>query len=145
MIKASKFYSSRATPKQRYITLNEAQDQATSHWSKNIVILPFASAANDQESDTENVPEQFVDQYRLFEPAGELKVEYSSSRESEKDISVLEPSKKCQKTKPAWKQSTNFIKDIPLVEIEKLANEHPEVVTKSPFQLWKEYITDDLV
>ena len=59
----------------------------------NIVILPLASAANDQESDTENVPEQFVDENRLFEPAGELEVDYSSSEESKEDISVLEPSK----------------------------------------------------
>ena len=34
-----------------------------------IVILPPASAANDQESDTQNVPEQFVDEDRIFEPA----------------------------------------------------------------------------
>ena len=55
MIKASKFYWSRATPKQRYTTLIEAQYQATSQRSKNVVILPPASAANDQESDAENV------------------------------------------------------------------------------------------
>ena len=36
-------------------------------------------------------------------------------------------------SKTTWKKSTNFIKDILLVEIEKLANERPEVVTKSPF------------
>lgn len=41
--------------------------------------------------------------------------------------------------------STNFIKSIPSVEIEKLENEHPELVTKSSFQLWEEYITDDLL
>ena len=34
-----------------------------------IVILPPASAASDQESDTQNVPEQFVDEDRIFEPA----------------------------------------------------------------------------
>ena len=28
---------------------------------------------------------------------------------------------------------------IALVEIEKIENEYPELVTKSPFQLWKEY------
>ena len=43
------------------------------------------------------------------------------------------------------KKSTNFMKYIPLVEIEKLAKEHPELVTKSPLQLWKEYITDDML
>ena len=56
MSKASKFYSSKATPKQRYTTLIEAQDQATSHRLKTVAILPSAFAANDQESDTENVP-----------------------------------------------------------------------------------------
>ena len=97
MIKASKFYSSRATAKQRYTTLIEAQDQETSHRLKNIVILPPASAANDQESDTENVPEQFVDEDRLCESAGELEVDYSSSEESEEDISILEPIKNVKK------------------------------------------------
>lgn len=43
------------------------------------------------------------------------------------------------------KKSTNFIKGIPPVESENLAKEHAELVTKSPFQLWKEYITDDLL
>ena len=63
-----------------------------------------------------------------------------------KKISVQEhPSKKCQKTTPTWKKNTNFIKDMPLVEIEKLANEHPELVAKSPFQMRKEYITNDLL
>ena len=34
---------------------------------------------------------------------------------------------------------------IALVEIEKIENEYPELVTKSPFQLWKEYVTHDLL
>ena len=47
MIKATELYSSRATPKPRDATLIEAQDQATSRRSRNTVILPPASAAND--------------------------------------------------------------------------------------------------
>ena len=94
MVKTSKFYSSKATPKPRSTTLIETQDKATSHRSRNIVILPPASAANDQESDTENLPEMSVDEDRLFEPASELEVDYSSSEESEEDISVLEYSSK---------------------------------------------------
>ena len=42
MIKTSKFYSNRVTPIPRCTTLIEAQDQATSHRSRNIVILPIA-------------------------------------------------------------------------------------------------------
>ena len=53
--------------------------------------------------------------------------------------------KKYEKTTPTWKKSTNFIMVIALVEIEKIENEYPELVTKSPFQLWKEYITHDLL
>ena len=53
--------------------------------------------------------------------------------------------KKFQKTAPTWKKSANSIKDIPLIEIEKLPKENPEFVTKCPFQLWKEYITDNLL
>ena len=76
-----------------------------SHRSRNNVILSPTSATNDQESDIKNVPEQFVDEDRLFEPAGELEVDYSSSEESEEDISALEPpSKKCQKITATWKE-----------------------------------------
>ena len=66
MIKASEFHSSKATPKSRCTPLIEAQVKATSHRSRNIVILPPPSATNDQESDTENVLEEFVDEDRLF-------------------------------------------------------------------------------
>ena len=47
MIKVSKFYLNRSAPKPSCTTLIEAQDQAASHRSKNIVILPPASATND--------------------------------------------------------------------------------------------------
>ena len=40
--------------------------------------------------------QKFVDEDRLFGPAGELEIDYNSSEESEEDISVLEPPpKKC--------------------------------------------------
>ena len=57
----------------------------------------------------------------LFEPAGELEVDYSSSEESEEDISVLElPSKNVKKLHQHRKKVyTIFVKDISLVEIEK--------------------------
>ena len=124
MIKAGKFYSSKATPKPRCTTVIEAKGQTISHKSRCIVILPPASATNDQESDTENVLEQSVHKDRLFEAGGELEVVCSNSKESEEDISVLEPPKIWQKITPPWKKSTDFIQDITFVEIEKLAKEH---------------------
>ena len=85
MIKASKFYSSRATPKPRCTTLIEAQDQASRNQAQDqaqdqeIILRSNSSATNDQNSDTENVPDQLVDKDRLFEHADELEVDYSSS------------------------------------------------------------------
>ena len=76
MISASKFYG--AKPKVRYTTLSEACHYSSSHRSRSIVILPPESGNVDQESDTENVPENFTNDDALFEPAGELEVDDSS-------------------------------------------------------------------
>ena len=84
MISARKFYS-RPKTKPCYTTLVKAQDYALSQNCRNIVILPPKSATIDQNSDTENVPEKFVDEDAMLEPAGELEVDCSSS-ESEDDV-----------------------------------------------------------
>ena len=77
MISAGKFYS-RPKTKPRYTTLVEAQDHALSRNCRNIVILLPKSATNDQ-VDTENIPEKFLDEDTMFEPAGELAVDCNSS------------------------------------------------------------------
>ena len=76
MISAGKFYS-RSKTKPRYTTLAEAQDHALSRNCRNIVILLPKSATNQVE--TENIPEKFVDEDTMFEPAGELEVDCNSS------------------------------------------------------------------
>ena len=83
MISASKFYS-RPKTKPRYTTLVKAQDYELSGNCRNIVILPPKPATIDQDSDTENISEKF-DEDAMFEPAGELEVDCSSS-ESEDDV-----------------------------------------------------------
>ena len=65
MISASKFYS-RPKTKPRYTTLVEAQDYALFRNCRNIVILPPKSATIDQDSDTENILEKFVDEDAMF-------------------------------------------------------------------------------
>ena len=84
MISGSKFYS-RPKSKPLYTTLVETQNYALSWNCRNIVILAPKSATTDQDSDTENIPEKFVDEDAMFEPAGELEVDCSSS-ESEDDV-----------------------------------------------------------
>ena len=84
MILASKFYS-RPKTKPRYTTLVKAQVYALSRNCRNIAILAPKSATIDQDSDKENIPDKFVDEDAMFEPAGELEVDCSSS-ESEDDV-----------------------------------------------------------
>ena len=145
MISASKFYS-RPKAKPRYTTLVKAQDYALSRNCRNIVILPPKSATIDQDSDTENIPEKFVDEDAMFEPAGELEVDCSSS-ESEDDVTdnqTTNNSKKRKISTPLWKKRTDFSKVIPSIEINKLANDYPELTLKSPFELWRDFMTDTL-
>ena len=143
MISASKFYS-RPKTKPRYTTLVEAQDYALSRNCRNIVILPPKSATIDQDSDTENIPEKFVDEDAMFEPAGELEVDCSSS-ESEDDVTDNQTTSnsKCKISIPLWKKRTEFSKVIPSTEISKLAD-YPELALKSPFELWRDFMTDTL-
>ena len=67
MISTSRFYA--AQPKARYTTPSEASDYASSHRSRNIVLLPHDSDNADQDSDIENVPENFPSDDTSFEPA----------------------------------------------------------------------------
>ena len=83
MVSANKFHS-RPKIKPRYTTLVEAQDYALSRNCRNIVILPPKFATIDQDNDTENIPQKFVDEDAMLEPAGEFEVDCSSS-ESEDD------------------------------------------------------------
>ena len=68
MISTSKFYA--AKHKARYTTLSEACGYASSHSSRNIVLLPPESGNVDQDSDTENVADNFTSDDNLFELAG---------------------------------------------------------------------------
>ena len=77
IISFSKFYATK--PKARYLTFSEACDYASSHRSQNIIFRPPESGNVDQESDTENVSENFKSDDTLFAPTGELKVDDSSS------------------------------------------------------------------
>ena len=45
---------------------------------------------------------------------------------------------------PLWKNWTDFSKVIPSIEINKLANDYPELTLKSPFELWRDFMTDTL-
>ena len=145
MILASKFYS-RPKTKPRYTTLVETRDYALSQNCRNIAILPPKSATIDQDSDTENIPEKLVDEDAMFEPADELKVDCSSS-ESEDDVTdnqTTNNSKKRKISTPLWKKRIDFSKVIPSIEINKLANDYPELTLKSPFELWRDFMTDTL-
>ena len=82
----------------------------------------------------------------MFEPAGELEVD-SSSSESEDDVTDNQTSNNSKKRKistPLWKKHTDFSKVFPSIEINKLANDYPELTLKSPFELWRDFMTDTL-
>ena len=62
---------------------------ATENNTKNIIILPLASGNRDQDSGTQNIPDNFDNYGAIFEPVGELEVgdfvDSSSETEEEDD------------------------------------------------------------
>ena len=82
----------------------------------------------------------------MFKPAGELEVDYSSS-ESENDITDNQTTNNSKKRKISislWKKHTDFSKVIPSIETNKLATDYPELTLKSPFELRRDFMTDNL-
>ena len=70
-----------------------------------------------------------------------------TSSESEDDVTdnqTTNNSKKRKTSTPLWKKRTDFSKVIPSIEINKLANDYPELTLKSPFELWRDFMTDTL-
>ena len=102
----------------------------------------FIYSTIDQDSDTENITEKFVDKDAIFE----LEVDCTSS-ESEDDVTdnqTTNNSKKRKISTPLWKKRTDFSKVIPSIEINKLAHDYPELTLKSPSELWRDFMTDTL-
>lgn len=98
----------------------------------NIVIL--LSVIYDQESDTENVPHQYVDNDSFFELASELEVDYNSGYSEDEVLNVTKSmSNKHNLNIPSWKKCTDLDSIISLTDIKKLTNEHPELMLKHPF------------
>ena len=66
--------------------LSHAKDYAENKQIQNIVILPLALSSTAADSETEEVPQDKLgkEDY-LFEPAGELEVEYEYSRGASSD------------------------------------------------------------
>ena len=80
MISASKFYFGSKRRVSSFRFLSQAKDYAQNKQTRNIVILPPALSSTAAYSKKEEVPqEKLGEEDYLFEPAGELEVEYEYS------------------------------------------------------------------
>ena len=143
MVSASKFYST-----QSKASLHEVREHASSHSKRNVVLLPPDSGNIDQDSDTENVPDNFTCDDNLFEPAGEFEIDDDSGSSDDHNNGVLveaSASKKRKPRDPVWKKSVMFSKQIPFSDFGKFENLHPELILKSPLELWKSFISEDFL
>jgi hypothetical protein len=108
--------------------------------------MPPSSGNQQQDSDVEDIPDE-LDDDELFEPAGELEVdiEGESDASSESSDDAPPPAKRKRASKPAWVKGTNFDSDISTSPIENFANSHPDLISKSPYELWEHFISDQLI
>ena len=86
MISARNFCS--ATRTSGLTNMNSIVEHITTeNNTKNIIILPLASGNRDQDSGTQNIPDNFDNCGAIFEPVGELEVDdfVNSSSETEEE------------------------------------------------------------
>ncbi|KRZ65504.1 PiggyBac transposable element-derived protein 3 [Trichinella papuae] len=103
-----------------------------------IVLPPTAGDAGDEASDVEIAAD---DPDEMFELAGELVIEEEIDEEGE-------PAQKFRMAKhrrlSKWKKSENFDKNFDIMSIP--LNEHLHGLSGlSPFEIWKKFISDDIV
>ena len=82
-------------------------EHITQNNSKNIIFLPPASGNTNEDSDTENIPDNFDNDHVIVEPGAELEVDdfVNSSSETEEDDRQT-PSKSRKRLTPKWKKDT---------------------------------------
>ena len=91
----------------------------------------------NQENDTENVPIHFTNDDALFEPAGELEVDDSSSYSDSDSVSEMKS--------PICKKLKTFSQEIPSSVIDKFAALYQLLILKLPLDLWKSCVNDDFL
>ena len=104
------------------------------------------------DSDVENIPDELPnqeDEFELFEPAGEMEIEDEVEKsDDDKEEEVIQPKRRKHwhgHPDSKWKQTTNFFKELPSKSMENFADNHQNLLGKSPFDLWKLYFSDDLL
>ena len=140
------FYGTRHHVNEKFITMIEALNAADGCKNPDsIVNLPPESGDQNIDSDIEDVPDDFEEG---FEPAGVMEIDDKSDEENDDELQNIKNSSQRRKksnTQPKWRKNTDF--DTPLTHISpnKLADEHPELLNYSCYQLWREFFTDEMM
>ena len=151
---ADSFYSrARVQPARtaRIVTYLEAIVKAGSDEGvDSIVVLPPDTGDNgDAETDLEDVVDDGNDEEGCengFEAAGEYELLYDGDGEEDDSSANAEPSAKrsrsgCTPTSAGgrWRKMSSFDEELPAADFASpLANHFPDLISKSPFELWTE-------
>ena len=127
----------------KFTTLFEASEFTESHNSRNIVILPPENGNTAADSDIEDINE---DEDELFEQAGELEVD-EDSEDSDSSESYDEELRRNngRSTGIRWRKNTEFDQVIQSGDMMKVEDKYPELILESPLDLWKRFITNEMV
>ena len=136
------FYGIRKTT--RVATIAEAHEAIEDARNVvNVVVLPpNAGDSDNQESDTEEVLAESMEE--IYELAGELEIE--ENLVSDDDVESLFPlrTKRIRQELPKWKRTSGFAKDFQQIE-PKFRNNWSDLDGYSPYQVCKNLFSEDML
>ena len=158
------FYGTRRRVAERCTTVSDALNKATATANAvSTVVLPPAAGDSAVDSDTEQVPDDMLNE-SPFETAGEFEVEQEVDDEevdegtsvNTEDVNVTATTstaasapegkrrKKNEKEKQ-WKKSSRFDSPLEFVEMSDVSNSYPLLCGKSPVDIWRLFFDDDII
>ncbi|XP_065193176.1 piggyBac transposable element-derived protein 3-like [Sycon ciliatum] len=152
------FYGRRVLPKRtsRIVTLLEAEEAVeNSDQPENLVILPPSTGDANVDSDVEDGRDDLLDDDHIMEPAGEMELDEYESEDEDYEVHGSDDSEDEGSGEPAakrtpagatrWMKRTAFDTILPEMELPSFIDDHPELITASPMDLWRGIYTPALI
>ena len=141
----STFYGRRTVRRLRTIADAMEDIQSDDIHADTVVILPPAAGDSSADSDTEPLNDNDLQNDQVFEPSGEIEIEYEEPTEAEENsaLSVKKPSVKKRKTtkhdssdnrnaSKGWQKTVNFERDFTDSSVGSLSETYPMLKHLTP-------------
>lgn len=155
----------------KVVTFGDALEEVRAHHDpKSVIILPPESGDTALDSDVEDIPNSLNTEDAIFEMAGEAVVEFNQSDDNDSDVEStdeeavpvyqIQSKSKCKRRKKSddmkrkvavkqqakWRKNATFSEPLSQdSQPRKVANTHQELITMSPFELWKQIFDERMM